>query len=125
MLSVANGHVQHAKCGEKMANALAYEKADELGNPIKHLTIIKGNISAIAHPWKPCQAAQAKSAKRPCIDTAVDVLTNIHVLSLDENDVNYLSILCSESYNFDDTTDMWWLNEVASKVLLSNDEVFF
>lgn len=108
-----------------MADALAYEKADELGNPIKRLTVTKGNISATARPRKPRQAAQAKSSKRPRVDTAVDVPTDIHVLSSDEDDVDYVSTERSESYDSDDTSDTWWPNEVASEVLPSNDEVFF
>ena len=85
----------------------------------------KGNISATARPRKPRQVAQAKSSKRPCINTAVDVPTDIHVLSSDEDDVDYVSTKCSESYDSDGTSDTTWPNEVASEVLPSNNELFF
>ena len=62
-----------------MAEALRYEKADELGNPIKCL---KTPNPATACPRKPRQV------KKPHIDTSVDIPTDVFVVSSDDDD-NY------------------------------------
>ena len=122
MLSVANGHVQHVKRGEKMADALAFEKADELGNPIKRLMgpsgKVPGKASMTARP--PGKAGKAHQFKSLHADVPAD--EPIVVVSSDEDDNSYVTTKC----NSDGTADSWWPGEVAeADVLPSNAEVHF
>ena len=64
-----------------MAEALRFEKADELGNPIKRLKTPK---LATAHP-----PGGLRHIKKPRIDTTVDVPVDILVVSSGEDDPNY------------------------------------
>jgi hypothetical protein len=96
-----------------MAEALAYEKADELGNPIKRLTVprpLNEKNSATARP-----SGKQRQFKTLRIDH------DIVVVSSDEDDLNYEATECSDTCDSDDTADSWWPGEVA--VLPSNAEV--
>ena len=64
-----------------MVEALWFEKADELGNPIKWLKTPK---PATAHP-----PGGPRQAKKPRINTTVDVPVDILVVSSGEDDPNY------------------------------------
>jgi hypothetical protein len=128
VLSVANGRTQRSKRGEKMADALAYEKADELGNPIKRLTApsgkASGKASATAHPSRKVgKARQVKSLHADNPDMAVD--KPVIVVSSDEDDDSYVTTECDS----DGTADSCWPGEVAEAdvgdALLSNAEVRF
>ena len=83
-----------------MAEALRFEKADEHGNPIKHL---KTPNPATARPLRPLARPQLPlhppmpsqlplcRAKKPCVDTTVDVPNDILLVSSgdDDKDPNY------------------------------------
>ena len=64
-----------------MAEAIRFKKADELGNPIKRLKTPK--LVTARPPGGPCQA------KKPHIDTTVNVPADILVVSSSEDDPNY------------------------------------
>ena len=88
-----------------MAKALRYEKADELGNPIKRLKT--PNPVTAVHPRKPCQV------KKPCIDTSVDIPTDIFVVSSDDDD-NYETTTESSMSLESGLTDTDWPGEYDS-----------
>jgi hypothetical protein len=91
-----------------MAEALRYEKADELGNPIKRL---KTPNPATARPRKPRQV------KKPRIDTSVDIPTgtDVFVVSSDDDD-NYETATGTESSTSIESglTDTDWPGEYDS-----------
>jgi hypothetical protein len=91
-----------------MAEALRYEKVDELGNPIKRL---KTPNPATARPRKP------RLVKKPCIDTSVDIPTgtDVFVVSSDDDD-NYETATGTESSTSIESglTDTDWPGEYDS-----------
>ena len=125
MLSVANGRTQRSKRGEKMADALAYEKADELGNPIKRLTAPSGKASGKASATARPSGKAGKARHVKSLHADLDVDKPIVVVSSDEDDDSYVTTECDS----DATADSCWPGEVdeadVGDVLLSNAEVQF
>ena len=90
-----------------MAEALRYEKADELGNPIKRL---KTPNPATARPRKPRQV------KKPRIDTSVDLPTGTDIFVVSSDDDNYETATGTESSTSIESgfTDTDWPGECDS-----------
>ena len=108
-----------------MAEALRFEKADELGNPIRRLKTPK---PATARP-----PGGPRQAKKPRVDTTVDVPADILVVSSGEDDPNYEGTTEYTSPEDSDAldTDTDWPGEydtiedtIESMMRPSNVEVF-
>lgn|ERR1700761_1093059 len=84
------GRIPRAGRGMKMAEALEFEKADELGNPIKRLTAA---TLPVRHPRKPRQVKKQRIESTAITDVAAAAL----VLSSDENDLDYEATEPAES----------------------------
>jgi hypothetical protein len=120
---LAVSRTQRAGCGQKMAEALRFEKSDELGNPIRRLNW----DTTTAHPSRPRKPA-ARKVKKPRVETTVtlDVPSDVLVISSDEDDLTY-----ETAENSDAETEVSiaseWPNELCSsdsiEMLPSNAEV--
>jgi hypothetical protein len=89
---IKKGRIQRSGRGEKMAEALRFEKADEHGNPIRRL-----NAPIAGAPRKPRQV------KKPRVDR-----DTIVVISTDDEDLNYKTTEAEES---EGSTDEEWPNQ--------------
>ena len=101
-----------------MAEALQFEQADKLGNPIKQLKTL--------NPHPPCSPHQAK---KPCIDMTVNVPVDVLVVSSGEDNPNYNGTI---EYTLPEdselSTDTDWLGKYDTFEMMlcpSNMEVFF
>ena len=109
-----------------MADALAYEKADELGNPIKRLTASSNKSATSATARRPRKQGKVKQHQ---VSATVNVPADIVTVSSDDEDLSYVATdYYSDAGDSDGTSDTWWPNEVRSDAvdaLPTNAEVLF
>jgi hypothetical protein len=116
VVSLAASRTQRAGRGQKMAEALKFEKSDELGNPIKRLNW----DTTTAHPSRPRKPA-LRQVKKSCV-----LPSDVLVISSDEDDLTYETAECSDPET-EGSIASEWPNELNSsdsiEVLPSNAEV--
>ena len=71
-----------------MADALAYEKADELGNPIKRLTASSNKSTTSATARRPRKQGKVKQHQ---VSATVNVPADIVTVSSDDEDLSYVA----------------------------------
>ena len=71
-----------------MADALAYEKADELGNPIKRLTASSNKSATSATVCRPRKQGKVKQHQ---VSATVNVPADIVTVSSDDEDLSYVA----------------------------------
>jgi hypothetical protein len=124
IVPLAVSRTQHAGRGQKMAEALKFEKSDELGNPIKCLNF----NTTTARPSQPRKPA-VRRVKKPRVETTMDVPSDVLVISLDEDDLTYETAEATECSGGESEVSIAseWPNELylsdSIEVLPSNAEV--
>lgn len=104
-----------------MAEAIRFEKSDELGNPIKRLKT--PNPATARPPRKPRQA------KRPRVEKSVDVPADepdVFVVSSDDDDYEGITECTTSALESEDSYDSDWPGEYDTIEMLlrpSNAEV--
>jgi hypothetical protein len=105
---ISRTRAQRTGRGEKMAEALKFEKADELGNPIRRL--------AAVGPTRVRKQRVVKKKQR--VDPEIVV-----VVSSDDNDTDYVATeVATEPEDSEGSAGSEWPNEFEEH-LPSNDEV--